>query len=291
MPPLHTQRHMNETRRCHLIVVAAARRDAPLRITEVRRYLSGTRFGLQASCDDGYDYAIKGIPARCCQRQARRLYGRELFLEQTVGILGHYLGAPIPDVTAVDLPAELIQAGTWLRCLSPGVCHAVRWIDGAHETRDTGDVIQANSSGLNRQRLATLAILVGWISDQPGDTQYLLKQSTENRMYSVDHGMLAHSIPVWADIRKSNILWQGRGIRPHHAMARALQLRPYQPIHEIPEFRVAAQRLVQITSEQIAYALATPPDSWGVTIRQRVWLMQYLQNRREKMVRLCLDGR
>src|SRR5690606_18177047 len=130
--------------------------------------------------------------AATCRRMLRRFYGRELFIEQTVAILGQALVAPIPDARLVILSPELIGASTWLRCLTPGICHAVRWIDHVHDIRDAAKVVDANPDGLNRQRLAALAVLIGWMSDTPGDTQYLLEQPPPHRVFSADHGLLAH---------------------------------------------------------------------------------------------------
>lgn len=274
--------------RHQLISNSRAQKGTRLQVTEIIEYLTGTRFAVHVVCDDGKEYAIKGIPQVWSKRQPRRLYGRELFVEQMVGILGQLLEAPIPCVALAELNKELICAGTWVRCLAPGTCHAIRWLDNVVEVRDPRTL--PLGSPANRESLANLAVLIGWISDRPSDTQFLVKQSVPNRIFSVDHGLLAGSIKIWADVKRNETLWQGYGIRPHHAMARALKVYDHQPVHEIPEIRRAARRLQQITVEQIVGSLTSQPDEWGVSVAQRVQLLKYLQIRQRKLVNYCLNG-
>ena len=78
------------------------------------------------------------------------------------------------------------------------------------------------------------------------------------------------------------------GVRPHVGMVEVLKQQGSQRINELSEIRSAASRLKRITDKQIAAALAPQPIAWGVTVKQRVVLMRYLQQRRDQLAMVCL---
>jgi len=280
----------NDSQRRSMIAAAASPSRTKLpQVTGLLEILDGRFFALRVRCDDEHEYAIKGIPSRQCRRARRRSYGRTLFVEQAVARLGQALVTPIPDVSLVELTSEFIQCGTWTRCLEPGICHSLDWIDHVRDTQSIDEILTANSDGQNRERVAALAVLIGWFSNTPGDTQFLLESQPPYRVFSVDHGLLADGIPIWESVRKLDV-WQGRGVRPHHAMTRHLKQWCNQQPHEIPEIRAVAERLAQVTDWQIAQSLAHQPNAWGVGMCQRAQMMKYLQQRRDEMVRVCSNG-
>lgn len=282
---------MNDSTRRALIQDTMSSQALILQITCVKDYLPGSRFAFRVTCEDGNDYAVKGIPIRECEakehRSYRRLYGRELFIEQVTARLGAILESPIPAPALVHLDATMIRSGTWIRCMSPTVCHGLEWIDDVEETRDLQQVPLIGPSAQNRQRLANLALLIGWITDDAHDTQVLLERPIPRRVFSVDHGLLAGGIPMWTHPEIKQYSGQS-GLQPHTGMGRALRQQEYQTFNKIQEIRAAARRLQRITDEQIAEALAAEPGDWGVTLKQRVDLMRYLQRRRDQLAEFCL---
>ena len=78
---------MNDSERATLIQTLMKAPETVLQINYVDQYLKSSRFAFRVTCDDNNDYVVKGIPTSHCQRQSRRLYGRELFMEQLVARL------------------------------------------------------------------------------------------------------------------------------------------------------------------------------------------------------------
>lgn len=253
-------------------------------------YLGGTRFAIHVQCDDGHEYALKGIPVSACRRMRKRYYGRELFIEQVVGTLAVLVSAPVPPCTIVQLPGEFIQDGTWIRCLSPGPCHGVRWVDNSYDERDLSRALETSTGFSNRDQLANLAVLLGWFTDSPSDSQYLVEDHPPYRVFSVDHGLIAGTSPIWEDVMRDEWVRQSRRLRPHFAITQKLaESTNAMSIAEIPEVYAAGMRLESVSDESIAKAIAAPPNDWGVGIGRRIALMRYLQDRRDRLAYACKD--
>ena len=126
---------MNDSERATLIQTLMKAPETVLQINYVDQYLKSSRFAFRVTCDDNNDYVVKGIPTSHCQRQSRRLYGRELFMEQLVARLGACLRAPIPSSRLAELNTETVIDGTWLRCLNPAICHALQWLNNVDELK------------------------------------------------------------------------------------------------------------------------------------------------------------
>src|SRR5438445_3489348 len=120
---------------------------------------------------DGGVYLIKG-------RQTRRVPVNE----QIVAALAEALGAPVPPVMLIDLPAELIHAEPGMGHMEPGMSHASRWIDDCTDREGLRyfDVAE------NRPRFAALAVLYSWA--RASDHQWIYSKHHPNLVYSVDHG-------------------------------------------------------------------------------------------------------
>jgi hypothetical protein len=194
----------------------------------------------------------------------------------------------VPPAVVLRLPACLITKLTWLRCLQPGKCHGVGWIDNADDERDASRIVVVGSNGVIRTRMEALAVLLGWVANRWDDTQYL-GGGPPHLVWSTDHGMPAHFIPIWPHVRREGE-WQGFGLRPHAAITRALRSDEYASPHEVSEIREPASRLATVSDEQIASAVAAAPDEWRTGLELRLAFMRYLQRRRGELTFKCLDA-
>jgi hypothetical protein len=108
-------------------------------------------------------------------------------------------------------------------------------------------------------------------------------------VWSTDHGMPAHFIPIWPHVRREGE-WQGFELRAHAAITRALRSDEYASPHEVSEIREPASRLATVSDEQIASAVAAAPDEWRFGLGRRLAFMRYLQRRRGELTFKCLDA-
>jgi hypothetical protein len=145
------------------------------------------------------------------------------------------------------------------------------------------DVFYKNVPG-NVERFALLAVLYGWAhAGDPGRREFLMERQPPRLAYSVDHGEFFPGGPHWnvasldgAVVSAEPDQWiirmaalGGVGLRPHLIAA-------------------AAERLRSVGDEQIARVVMTPPDSWGVTLSDRVAVARYLARQRDAMLAFAI---
>jgi hypothetical protein len=279
---------MNDQDRYRLITDATGSATLPIEVDAPIAYpAEATRFVVHVYAADNQEYALKGVPTSPCRRQSQHFYRRGIFIEQVIGRLSAMLDAPIPPVSLLQLSDEVIRYSTWLRCLTPGIVHGVKWISNVSKITNLDDaVVDSNNPG-NRSRMAALAVLLGWISNFQPDFQYLIENNSRGWVWSVDHGLLAHHVPIWPDVQHDDT-WREYELAPHARFMQVLKDNQYDEPHDIRELREAAQRLANVSDEQIASAVAAPPESWQVGVTKRIELMRYLQHRRDALAEQCL---
>ncbi len=212
------------------------------------------------TASDGRDYVVKGLRVGNEAAMAKALTA-----EQVVATLGRMLRAPIPPVTLIDVPAELIAIEPLMAHFSPGVAHAQLFMPGYSDRMD----IVPPKSERNRAAYALLAALYGWAG--AGDHQLIASLDRAADVYSVDHGhFFSAGGPTW----DAASLGAAHSAEPDpHFVAYA----------EGSAVEAAVRRVKAIPREGVAAAVSRSHPDWGVSIGDLVALAQYLIARRDDL--------
>lgn len=232
----------------------ANQREKPLRALTFFRGWSTKARPVLVECDDGNKYVVKGQQA-----------GRQVVNDQIVARLGLAIDAPIGEPRIVDV-TELAVIEKNLSHIVPGTAHGTRFIPGCFDDR----TLIATSEPDNRSRLARLSVLYGWVT--ANDWQFLYRKDPPRLIYSVDHG---HFFPGGPDWNETQLLTTS------HAELDPCFEDCYLTQEEVGD---ALRALEAITEEKIIQAVSSPPDEWGLTIGERVTLVEYLTRRRKELL-------
>ena len=230
----------------------AAKSDPIIAQTYLRHWGTAST-PVQYRCDDGLEYVVKG-PHKA----------REIVNEQVAAILGRKIGAPIPDVTQASVSDAVVAAlpPAIRGQVKAGISHALAVVP------DVTDVMKDRphyeSVVANHDRFAALAVLFGWLL--PSDRQFIYGKH-DNLVHSFDHGhffgrnwtpdTLSQAPPAQIDqwFKNGGVPLNGKHIQD------------------------ALSRLKAVTDIDIAEAVTTPPDDWGLTIEERTALAEWLAQR------------
>jgi hypothetical protein len=207
-------------------------------------------------CDDKNEYVVKG-------RQA----GRMLVNDHVVAKIGILLGAPVPLVTVIQVPSELISAEPEMSHMTPGLSHGSRFVPQCHDGGVQG-------SPENRDRFSRLAVLYGIVA--ASDQQFIYENQPPNLVHSVDHGHFFPAGPQWT----AESLKSAPSAIPEPSIISACALTK-------EEVSAAAVALEQVTDEAIAQIVGTLPTEWGLSEEERLQLVEFLTRRREEMKTTC----
>jgi hypothetical protein len=255
-----TENGKNRTRWRSLLENSAAKREQPLRAITFRQGWRTKARPVQVKCDDGNEYVIKGQQA-----------GRQIINDQIVARLGMAIAAPVGEPKLVDV-TELATIEERLSHITPGTAHGTRFIPDCYDEY----TLIATSEPDNRPRLARLAVLYGWVTENDG--QYLFKKHPPRLIYSVDHG---HFFPGGPDWEEEQLLEA-----PPATLAPCFE----ECNLNQEEVSGALQALEAVTEGQIIQAVSTPPDQWGLTINERVTLVEFLTRRRQELLAIDRMG-
>jgi len=117
--------------------------------------------------------------------------GHALAAEQVVGRLGRLIGAAVPPIGYVRLPAELSALHPDLTGCAPGWCHASKWLGMCVDQKPPPPASRAGQ----RQAYGTLAVLYGWCGAD--DRQVLQTTDGSGAVWSVDHGRFFGGTGRW----------------------------------------------------------------------------------------------
>ena len=257
-----------------LISDAMASRKTTIRAhTFVHLYQDDSK-PVELICDDGQKYVVKSLWADLANRPADaeikiprtdQEQGRRMFNDQTCGRLGAMMGAPVPTVALIEVPADLIQANPRkMGHLKPCIGHGSRRIDdvsgkvGGFRHADKGD---------NRARYNCLSVFYGWLVC--GDMQFIRGNQPPHSIYSHDHGHFFPGGPMWTQA----------SLAGYHA--------PPVPTQQIvtdlklsaAETTDAIQKLAAVTVANIAEAIGASGDDWKVSIADRSALAAFIHDR------------
>lgn len=226
----------------------------PLKAITFRRAWRTKAQPVLLQCEDGRNYMVKSQQA-----------GRQIVNDQIVARLGEFLGAPIGRPKIIEIIPDLVEIEPQLAHISPGIAHGTCFIERCFDSYE----LIATSENENRLRLMLLAILYGWV--QANDRQFLFNTSPPRLIHSVDHGHFFPNGPDWTTADLSS--------------ASKARLDPYFTKCDFTLDEIAEGRhsLEQITPEHLIRAVASPPDQWGITIKERVALVKYLTKRKEEL--------
>src|SRR2546425_5181788 len=137
-------------------------------------------------CDGGEVYVVKA------RHNGRPEIARMMVAERVVCSIGRVLGAPVPEVAFVEVPAELVAAQPELANFISGIAHGAKFIANTTER----DGINHAAEAENRVRFARLAVLFGWAHG--ADHQFIYEKTPPHRVYSHDHGHFLPGGPNWS---------------------------------------------------------------------------------------------
>ncbi len=123
----------------------------------------------------------------------------------------------------------------------------------------------------NRDRFAMLAVLFGWTHAR--DRQFIYSLTVPPLVYSVDHSHFLHGDPFWS----TATLEAAPRARISRDIVEKCGL-------DADSLRIALGRLSAVGSHVIAEAVSRPPDSWSVTLDERVAAALYLDKRKSELL-------
>jgi hypothetical protein len=208
-------------------------------------------------CDGGGEYVVKYFHEP-----------RMLVNDQVVGILGAAMGAPVPEVRLVNMPAALVTSDKALAHIPPGIWHGSQYLA---DVSDDKEAFAHQNVAENRVRFSILAAMYGHTLAQ--DHQFLYKKQPPELVFSHDHGHFFPSGPNWT----ASGLQGAPAAVPDPEIIRRCALTQ-------EEVHTAIAALRGVTNAIIAGAVARPLDSWGLTMDDRIALASYLEKRRDELL-------
>jgi len=181
-----------------------------------------------------------------------------------------YIGAPVTSVSLVYVPVELIESEPMMDGILPGIAHGSLEVQ---KCSDRIEQVQHLNYLHNRERFASLAALFGLVGDN-SDLQFHYTNDEERKVYSFDHGECFPNGEDWTiEFLRDN--------PPPMTFDRLVD----QCCLSQDEYDRAALRLNRANNNAIATSVASPPEEWGISIDERIYLAEYLSSRRDAMLR------
>jgi hypothetical protein len=240
----------------NLLREAARHRSSPvIAQTFINRWPSFSR-PVALGCSDGNEYVVKGQHA-----------GRAIINDQVIAHLGTMLGAPVGQPRIVVIPAELKDIEPLLADITEGTAHGTLLIRNCSDRQwlTYTDLVE------NRERFALLAVLYGWC--YAGDHQLIYANAMPNLVYSVDHGHFFPGGPEW----RTETLSRAARAELYEEIVRECQLTSAEQLS-------ALLALEKMDDETIIQAVSAPPDDWGITMNERLALVDFLVRRRVELL-------
>ena len=214
-------------------------------------------------CEDDQTYVVKGVQA-----------GRQIVNDQVVARLGIALGSPVGTPSFIQISAELIELDRRLASFSPGLAHGTLWIP---DCRDSYELLGTGEEE-NRSRYALLSALFGWVINH--DPQYLVNEQPPRLVHSVDHGHCFSGGPNWTVESLQNSIDSDSGMSLEFLLINGFEMCVFKAI----DFQTMQQNLKQVTELNIFSSVASVPEEWGITMEERLVLVEYLIVRQQRLM-------
>lgn len=223
--------------------------------TLLGRYTTSSR-PAEFRCTDGDDYVLKGPQV-----------GHMVVTEHVAGLLGARMRAPVGNAFLVEVPADFLDYAVGLEDWVPGPAHASPLLTGVSDSLS----VQYLRVGNNRSRFAHLAVFYGWFAAK--DCQYLYQEDPPHAVLSVDHGDFLPGGPDWT---LESLAQDRGGAEPFRDLVQDCRLTG-------EDLRPVLRSLALADDPSIAAAVASAPQAWNVTLREKVALAMYLARRRDEI--------
>jgi hypothetical protein len=236
----------------------AAQREDPLQAVTFLNSFDADTKPVLLRCDDAQVYVVKGAQAQ-----------HKIVSDQIVARLGLVMKAPVAVPVLVNVSTELIELEPRLLHFQSGLAHGTLYIEGCIDSYE----LRALKDVQNRSRFASLAILYGWV--QAYDQQFLYRKRRPQIVYSVDH---SHFFPFNPDLND----WDETTLR----QAPVAEVDPYFLGCKLTsqEIYQALMALESVSDDDILRAVSIPPDEWGITMNERLMLVEYLIRRKRELL-------
>lgn len=246
-----------------MIADSAGDRPAPVNAhTYIRDWKTASK-PVALKCDDGNVYVVKS------RQPANPMMHRAIANEQIVGRLGTLIDAPIPSIAQIEIPAPLIANQPEMAHMTAGLAHGSLFSSDLTER----EAISHLDVPPNRARFARLAVLYGWVV--AADHQFFYSKSDPHLVHSVDHAYFFPGQASWT----VQSLAQAPPPQLDTTITQACNLTQ-------PELHAAIRRLSEVDSREVGCSVALPPDDWGLTMDERVALLEFLLRRKATLVGL-----
>jgi hypothetical protein len=241
--------------------------DEPHLATQYDSYIDTASKPHKLICDDGSPYSVKFI-------NNPHGDGKAIATEQIVALAGDLIDAPVPRVDLISVSDELVNLIKTSFPASPasaGIHHGSKWAEGY--SGRTGLAHQDE----NRDKFAALDVLYTWLL--AGDHQWIYRNTHPNDVLSVDHSAFFPGGPNW---QRDGLLAACATVASDPQL-NALNLTD-------TDRAITLERLLAVTDNDIARLVARPPDSWNITLEDRVALAIYVSERKTKTLALFGQG-
>jgi hypothetical protein len=199
--------------------------------------------------------------------------GRVLVNDQIVARLGELIHASVPRAALIDVPAELIANQSEMSHMMAGIAHGSQFVENVTERMG----FEHAAITENRPRFALLAVLFGWTGAQ--DHQFVYAKTAPQLVYSVDHGHFFPGGPSWTE----------PSLRA--APQSQLDTQITQACNATQaELHAAIRELSAIDDQALTSVVALPPDEWGMTMEDRIVLVEFLIRRRAELLAILPAG-
>lgn len=217
---------------------------------------------------DGSDWVVKALRPAGAPGHDGLSAGRTMFNEHVAGCLAAHLLAPVSEVTLVDIPEEVKNRYLNLMALvQPGTAHGSRFLSGCCKPTPK-HLIQYAGEQINRTRFAALAVFIGWTAGS--DKEFLYDRHT-HAVHCIDLGNF-FGRPDWTVATLNKL---GRA-----EVDSTLLSECSLTAEELAE---PLRRVRAVRPDQIAAAIAAPPDKWEVPDDERVALANFLVRRQSEI--------
>ncbi len=259
MPENLESENSHREKLCQALEDVIANPEEPIIATTIRRGWKSSAKPVLVRGIDGNDYVVKGKQA-----------GRQIINDRVVAKLGQAMQAPVGEPYLIEISPELIEINPEFSYLAPGIAHGTKFIPNCSDDREL--FLHVDKSK-NLERFASLAILYGWM--YASDHQFIYKKQSPRLVYSVDHGNFFVGSPEWTIER---LCRQVAPAAPDHLIGTTYRLDPTDLDCEVFGLQE------EISDQTIVQAVGGVPEEWGITIDERLALVEYLIKRHDELI-------